>query len=620
MRRPPSPFSLRTLVHTLPHRLLPLGAVVALAVASCKSPLEGDGDEALRESVMRSYTRDLAAGQAADGGQPGERISVAGDTTTVAPKLEGDRLKQTMAQTNFQELDLQPGPDLLGRGDTPIVRVSLDEAVKSAVEHNLDYRVARLTPAIARARLEQAEAAFDLLFFAEGNWSKIDQPRAAAPFTGGIGDPATPTNPTNPTSPLGTAIGGQQQEVLELIAGVQKPFRWGGSLALQTSMRYVDQSPSFFSAGEYYTGNAMLTLRAPLLRGLGRDINESEIALARNAAQSETAGLRTNLLSLALQTTQAYWELYAARQAVLIQQQLLNRTLEDVATLERRAIRDANPVQVTESRSFAALRQADLVQARQRLRLASDRLKRLMNDPDLPLAGETLLLPVDDPARAAFEFSLLDSVLTALRQRPELQQALLNISDARIRLRVADNALLPLLDFTAGIGATGLDEDNPGDAYGELVELDYIDYLLGLRLERSFSNNAAEAAYRGAQLQRQQAILNYRRVAQQSVLEVKSALREVATNYQLIEAASDARLAAADNLRAINQQQDLAGLTPEFINLKLDAQSRLAQAELREAQSLADYNSAIAQLYERTGTLLDQMGIRFQDNAGNGQR
>ena len=593
---------------------------MVIALPACAGPLSQEqGDEGLRESVMQRYTRDLAAAQ---GGEPGERISVAGsaEQTRVSPTLEGERLQQTLAQTNYQDLELQPGPDLLGRTDTPVVRITLDEAVRGAVTNNLDYRVARLTPAIARARLEQAEAAFDLLFFAEGNWSKTDQPQAAAPFIGGVNDPSVPGGGVGGGvgggGALGTAIGGQQQEVLELIAGVQKPFRWGGALSVQTSLRHIEQDPSFFSAGEYYTGNALLTLRAPLLRGLGRDVNEAEIALARNAARSETAALRTNLLSLALQTTQAYWELYAARQAVLIQQQLLNRTLEDVATLERRAIRDANPVQVTESRSFAALRQADLVQARQRLRLASDRLKRLINDPDLPLADEMLLLPVDDPARAAFEFSLLDSVLTALRQRPELQQALLNISDARIRLRVADNALLPLLDLTAGIGATGLDVDDAGEAYSELAELDFIDYLLGLRLERSFSNDAAEAAYRGAQLQRQQAILNYRRVAQQSVLEVKNALREVATNYELIAAASDARLAAADNLRAINQQQDLAGLTPEFINLKLDAQSRLAQAELRESQALSDYNSAIARLYERMGTLLDQMGIRFQDDAG----
>ena len=53
-------------------------------------------------------------------------------------------------------------------------------------------------------------------------------------------------------------------------------------------------------------------------------------------------------------------------------------------------------------------------------------------------------------------------------------------------------------------------------------------------------------------------------------------------------------------------------LTPEFLlDQKLNTQQRLADAEVQEVRALSDYATAIAQLYQVTGTLLDRNGIEI---------
>ncbi len=135
-------------------------------------------------------------------------------------------------------------------------------------------------------------------------------------------------------------------------------------------------------------------------------------------------------------------------------------------------------MRITEANSFVEQRRADVIRARQRLRKVSDQLKRLMNAPGLEVAGETLVLPSDEPIDAPVRFSLRDAVAKALRYRPELQQALLAIRDASTRQQVADNQRLPLLNVGAAVVFNGLGLDGVDDAYDQLDDFNFIDYVL----------------------------------------------------------------------------------------------------------------------------------------------
>lgn len=578
-----------------------LGGAAGLALAGCVGPLDpghsegvsgGRGDAALRNAVVVEHRKHLLA--LADDDGAGVVIEVSRDTSDVEDRLDGQRLEELNQMSGagaYEGSRVEPSVDLAGQESLETVRLSLDEAIALAVAGNLDLEVARLTPKIAEQQVIQAEAAFDGVFFADVNWQKLDTPQPPGTVPGLSSD--------------------LNQENFSLNTGVRKLLTSGGTVQLDTTIARNERVPSVFAVNEFYDADVLLSLNQPLLRNFGSDVTRSQIVLARNAEADAAERLRQTMNELVNNVEQAYWNLDLARRQVLIQQRLLDRTVAERDRLEERAEFDVSPVRITEANSRVELRRADLIRVRAGVRNASDQLKRLINSPELALADETLVLPSDEPVDAAVRFSLLDAVTTALERRPELEQALLNIDDASVRQRLADNAVLPQLDLTAAIGLNGIDNDNAADAYGELSEGDYVDYILGLSFEQPLGNREARALRGQRQFERSQAVLAYRRDAQDVVLEVKNALRGVLTNYELVGATRAARWAAADSLRSINVQEEVGvALTDEFLlDLKLNAQERLADAEFQEAQALANYMIALAEMQRAMGVLIERYGI-----------
>ena len=73
------------------------------------------------------------------------------------------------------------------------------------------------------------------------------------------------------------------------------------------------------------------------------------------------------------------------------------------------------------------------------------------------------------------------------------------------------------------------------------------------------------------------------------------------------------RIAQAENLRALRvEEETLAGLTPEFLNLKFQRQERLAVARFQEIQALAEYDRALASLHRAMGTGLSVNNIEVK--------
>ncbi|MEM9420438.1 MAG: TolC family protein [Planctomycetota bacterium] len=575
-----------------------LAAALGMQLTACVGPLDqyGGADASLRNAVVVEHRKHLLALADEQGG--GVVIEVQRDTSDVEERLDQERvdeLNEISGASAYVGVKVEPGVDLAGQDDLKVVRVSLDEAIAMAVAGNLDLEVARLTPKIAEQQVIQAEAAFDSVFFADLDWQKLDTPQ-----------------PDGVTPGLSNDI---QQETISLTTGVRKLLTTGGTVQVETTIGNQERTPSFFNVNDFYDADVIASLNQPLLRNFGSDVTTSQIVLAQNAEEDADEQLRQAMNELVNNVEAAYWNLDLARRQVLIQQRLLDRTIAERDRLEDRADFDVSPVRITEANSRVELRRSDLIRVRAAVREASDQLKRLINSEELALADETLVLPNDAPVDAAIQFSLLDSVTTALERRPELARSLLAISDAEVRQRLADNAVLPQLDLTAAIGLNGIDEDEWIDAYGDLADGDYIDYILGLSFEQPIGNRSAKALAGQRAFERNQAVVAYRRDAQDVVLEVKNALRGVLTNYELVGATRAARWAAADSLRSINVQEEVGvALTDEFLlDLKLNAQERLADAEFQEAQAMANYMIAIAEMERAKGVLIERYGIEVTD-------
>jgi len=566
--------------------------ITSLLLIACSTPFQPLGVEELRDSIRLTEEQEL--GEAAQ--HPEKRQMLPNDNDvrdTLTPERLAE-LEELSGRSSYQGVSLDLGDDLLGTKSGE-VGLTLRQAILAALKFNPDLQAARLTPAIREADLVSAEAAFDSTFFANYNLNWLDQPQVV-PGTGTIS--------------FGTRANVVNVRTLE--TGVRKNLVSGGQMTVSTSLERSDNSsPGFsFSPDPAYTSSILLSVTQPLLRGFGSEVTLAEVHARRNQQRQEIEQLRSTTITLVTEVEKAYWTLMQARWNLLIRQRLLDRGIATREQLRGRLGFDVTPAEWSDAVARVETRKSDVISAKSLVRQASDALKLLMNHPDLPLGSETIVAPLDDFTQEPIEYSLLDAVTTSIEHRPEMKQALLNMDNAAIQVLVSNNARLPLLNLAASMQFNGLD-DQWEESYDHVTSSRFIDYLVRLQFEYPLGNRSAEAQYRSARLQQNQAVLSYRNVLRQVVLDVKTALRDLNTNYQLLGQRDAARLAAAENLRTLKVQEEVQALTPEFLNLEFNRQELLASSELQQIDALVKYNISLANLHAAMGIALERNQIKF---------
>jgi outer membrane protein TolC len=314
--------------------------------------------------------------------------------------------------------------------------------------------------------------------------------------------------------------------------------------------------------------------------------------------------LRNTLNSAVTSAEHAYLDLSLQWKTLQVKTWLLQLGEEVVEILDIRRSYDAGEADFAQAVATVQQRRADVISQQSLLQNASDTLKKIINTEEYALQSESIVQPTGSIEANPISISLRQAMMTALENRPDLRKLNLSIRSESIQVEVADNARLPQLDMQAQMAFRGLGE-NIGDGYQEVFDTDFINYLAGLTFEIPLGNRAADANYTSARLQKMSAVATYKQGVQQAIIDVKSALRDIVTNAALIQANRSYRIAQTENLRALGAEEEtMAGLSPTFLNLKLQTQLGLATARIAEFSSIINYNKAIASLYLAMGTTL----------------
>lgn len=576
---------------SLPAGVVVVAGMVALLAGGCQtaSPIADQSEKQLKRSLIEAAERELEDTK----GQP---LPVVTDRDDGIQRLE-------LRDDIRDELELMAGPkaygdqvpalgvDLTGRA-VRTVSINLERVIRGVIEQNVQIQFARLQPAISEAQLQAAEAAFDWTLVANTNYSAQDSPRV---------------------STQGSTIFAEEAQTVSGSVALRRQLIGGGRFAIQNDASYNDNSVPGINQRPNPANQTSLSLQwdQPLLRNFGSDVAKAEVRLARNQQRVSIQQLRRDLLRTSTEAERTYWQLVRSYRDLMVVQNLLRRGEEVQAQVKARVDIDANSAQVADATARVERRRSDLLRAQTQMRIVSDQLKVLINDPNLPVGSEVVLIPSDDAQDAPIKFNLAESVRTAIQNRPEVQQAILSIDDASIRQLVADNARLPDLSLRLQTRFSALD-DSMGEAYVSLLDGSYIDYVAGLSFEMPIGNRRPEAEFRRRRLERMQSVLSYRNTVQQIVNEVKAALNRVVLNYSLIGQTNLSRLAASEALRVLQVDKEQGGgYTIERLNIELNNQEQVAAAEREEIEALTEYNSALADLFLSMGTALERNNIEF---------
>ena len=486
----------------------------------------------------------------------------------------------------------------IGNTTLSTITVTVEEAIQSAITNNLDLKLARLEPAISKESLTQAEAVFDFLFSGSATNRAVKIPQQQSIF-GGV--------------PFGASE--SVSDVQEYEASLAKKLNSGGTITLSTTLSKTDsETPGFtFDPNPSWKSVGTIDFKQPLLRGFGEKVALSEVKLAANATEKSKQDFRQSLHKLVTDTQTTYLQLALQWRVLQVQEWLLGEGQSIVEILELRRSYDTSEADYAQAVATVKQRAVDVITQQAVVQNASDQLKVLMNNPAAPIESTMVFCPTGEIEVEDIFLSLRDTILSAFENRPDLQSLRIAVEDQTIRVEVAKNATLSQLDLRAQLSYYGL-ESSSGDAYTEVFDGDYLNHLIGLSFEQPIGNRAAGAGYTSARLQRVASITAFNKGLQRAILEVKEAMRNVATSAELVSANKSFRIAQAENLRALQvEEETLSGLTPTFLNLKLQTQAGLANARIAEFTSAVNFNTSLSALYFAAGTTLEMHQVSLGD-------
>jgi len=241
-------------------------------------------------------------------------------------------------------------------------------------------------------------------------------------------------------------------------------------------------------------------------------------------------------------------------------------------------------------------------------------LRRLMG---IPISDGTLLRPVDELMMAKVVFDWNEVLVEALSRRAELRQQQWRIKKAELQLAATKNFLLPRLDAVGryrwrGLGHDLLDPNNDSadrfdNAYGNLTSGDFQEWQLGVECTAPLGFRQGHVAVRNAELKlaRERSVLEEQK--RQIVHDLSGEFADLERAYLVSQTNYNRRLAARDQLQALEAVYEDADENEKtrLLDLLLDAQRRLADAESQYYGSLREYTLAIRDVHYQKGSLLD---------------
>jgi outer membrane protein TolC len=481
----------------------------------------------------------------------------------------------------------QAGPILDGR---PTIRLSLQQIIHRAVAHSREVRVAGYDPAVAKTRILEAEAHFDPVFFSKATYT--DQVILSP--SSGILPGANPFQP-------------DIFRTIDVQAGLRQNGPAGGTFEVRYDVQRIQRVPVAAGQLNPYTVNDLaVQITQPLLRDLGYDVNQARITIARNDYKVSVLDYRKTLEENLAELERDYWQLAEAEREEIVQEDLLARSRATYSVLRERANLDATSVQVTQADAKLKAREADLINIKQKIRTTSQNVKRRMNDPEFPVAGDVVILSEIPEVETPVHFVLKDLIATAMANRFELGQQTLREDSATIAAKVAKFNLLPKLDLVGTMDVQGPGQDF-AHAFKNQGNSDFWGGSIGLSFEYPLGNREARSIYRRAMLQRLQAIEQYGFLVEQIAEDVTVALIAVESDWKSIQGRRSQKFSAEANLNAYEEMRRIGNiqrLDYQYVSQLLDAQEALGEAERQEALAIAQYYVDIAVLERAKGTLL----------------
>jgi outer membrane protein TolC len=504
-------------------------------------------------------------------------------------------------------IDRRPMPNLdrIGVDNANQLPLTLEEAIALALKNNNDIDSSRLDIRISEYNLKAARGIFDPVFNSDNYYENRSTPTSST-ISGGANGAVKQTF-WNHTSGLGG---------FSPIAG--------GSYQTTFALSRNTTNNSFATLNPQFPSSFIATYTQPLWRGLRFDVNRYNIAIAKKNVTLSDTEFRRIATETVSAVEQAYWDLVFSLRNLQVQLEAVKDARLQLESNERQVKQGtlapieiaAAQVQVTTFEQNVYIAQESITRAENVLKtlLLPNRTAEMWSRPLMPVTPAELEIP---------QSTLIDALAEAMRNRPELAQAQLNVEKNAISTKYFRELTKPQIDLYGTYTGNGLAGSNtgigntpppdnliggPGKSLTNLFGQDFPSYRIGVTISLPLHNTQAKARLGASLAEGDQVAVQQKKTEQGVEAEVRNALQSLRSAEARLNAAVAAR-DAAEKLYASEERQFRAGTSTVF--LVQQRQNELVAARGNELQAQTALNKAISEYRRVTGTTLQINNVQI---------
>lgn len=503
-----------------------------------------------------------------------------------------------------------PSAERVGVDNANQLSLTLEEAIEMALKNNNDIDASRNTVQIAEFNLRGARGIYDPLIEGESYYDSTSIPTASI---------------------IGGAVNGSvTQKRYFGSAGFSgfSPY-FGGSYAARFDSSRTKTSNTNATLNPQFPSLLTFTYTQPLLRNFRFDGSRRLIEIAKKNLALSDSQFRQRAIDVIAAVEQSYWDLAFALRNLQVQIDAVKQARTQLESNQRQVEKGVlPPIDLVAAKAQITTFEQNVYTAQEDVTRAENTLKTLMlaertaSEWSRPI---TPVSPIDlDPPKIGLE----NAVAEALKGRPEITQyqasADVNAIDEKYyrdqkkpEINIVGSYTAQGLAGTVTSVGTGRVPENLiggyGTSLGNLIQLDYPSYRLGVTISLPWGNRVAEANL-GRVLAEKTRIANQRAQAEQIIeAEVRNALQALRSAEARLQSAAATR-SSAEQLYQSEQRQFQAGTTTFF--LVQQRQTDLISARGRELQAQTLLNRAISEFQRAIGSTLEVNNVTVSSGGG----
>lgn len=457
--------------------------------------------------------------------------------------------------------------------------LTLNEAVRIAVEKNLDVRAELYNPAQFEADINRYHAIYDLKVTLQ---SKLDDSSEEKPTTNeSVIDTRSYTT--------GVSLG--------------RLFSTGAtaSIGFNNSDNDTD-NPSYLD--HYGQTGLVFSISQPLFKNRGREVTEENIRVSQISKYASLERFKTKLLTTVTQVRNDYYKLYRLREELSVKQVSLELAGTILAETRTRVASGVLPaLEILNAEYGVARREKEFIDAQKAVGDQLDVLRLLLQlDPGMEITT------TDAPSHEIPDIPEEDAISRAFT-RPDILELKQALELAEFQTRVYQNKLEPDLSVNTSFGVNAIDRDRENDPLG-IGKLDNFGWSVGFVFSYPLGNKAAGNDYVKSRLKTEQTRLKIKSLEESITNEVRAALRGIRSGVKQIEVADRGVEFAGQRLHSFIRKNEVGLATTKEV---LDVEADLATARNNQIAAQVSYADALTRLWQVTGELLDRQGIRVDE-------